>query len=100
MSSPTSHIVDESNNYGDFYFLKEVQLGDKVWKMYGRKMFSNQPIVLQETFVPYRPLDLIFVEERVGIYGETVRRFPSVVQIGQTFKACNTETNETEEITI
>ena len=100
MNEQTSRTIDDSNTYGDFCFVKEVLMGDEIWKIYGRKMFDNPIVLHPKTFVPYKPFDQIIVEERIGIYKEKVRRFPSVAQSGQTFLACNTETNGTEEITI
>jgi hypothetical protein len=78
----------------DFYYIQDFVKDDKTWKIYGRKLMENAIVLDAETFIPYKSLSPIEVEERIGIsrifwptHGEIVKKFPSVILKGQTFKA-------------
>jgi len=77
----------------DFYYIQDIVEDGKIWKVYGRKLMENAVVLDDETSIPYKSLCPVELEERIGIHegitwrSRLIKKFPSVLLKGQTFKA-------------
>jgi hypothetical protein len=81
----------EISSPSEFQFLGESKIGENIWKMYGLDFLENTVILDPETFVPYQPLEPVRCQMRIGVLGEKVRKFPSLLKGGQVVDCVNVE---------
>jgi hypothetical protein len=84
-----SELKIDSQN--EFQFLGEFQLGENLWKIYGLDFLEKTIILDPETFVPYQSLNPVCCQMRIGVLGEKVRKFPSLIKGGQFVECVNVE---------
>lgn len=81
MSEPTQTLFENR----DFKFLGELSILEGelagVWKIYGLDYMDNTGnfIFDPETLVPYRPLHPVSYRYTIGILGDRIRKFPSIL---------------------
>lgn len=89
---PTSTSLEIENSLGlcndmgvknwfleGYYFVRQVELKDGIWDIYGRQEFAK-PSIVNEKFEVYLPLKPILVEKRIGKKADgSIKEFTTVI---------------------
>jgi hypothetical protein len=76
---------------GEYHFARVLNMDNVTWKIYELEELGNPPILHPETFIPFKPINPIRITKQIGVCGDRVREFPSVIPNGQVVKCVSCE---------
>lgn len=86
----------------EYKFDQEYKMGELIWKIYEKEEFISEEeaakFPLYDTPVSGRAINPFKIAKRIGICGDKVREFPSLLAKGQSIECISTKDGETKFI--